>query len=391
MRSLSTRLSHSLGSLISALVLFLILSCAAPEVRDAGLGPDPSEPVVVLVSPDSATIGVNEPLQIQAQGRNANGEAIPVESDWEATGGVVTVNGVFSSAVAGTFVVRAKWKNNPTKRDSSIVRVTSSGPTLTAVTVTPATASVAAGTTRQFSAIGQMSDGSTTPVSVIWSANGGTITTNGLYTAGGNAGSFRVIATQQLSALADTSTVTVTAPVLTQLTVSPANTTVLTGGTQQFSVSGQLSDGSSTTPQVTYSATGGTITAGGLYTAGSTTGTFRVIATEQGGTLADTATVNITRPGGDSQAGHPDSGYARTSSRARLSSSRLRGQMSDGSTIVPAVTYSATGGTITAAGGTPPAAPPAASGSSPPSRAAPWRTPAPSPSPCLRRCSPRSS
>jgi hypothetical protein len=55
-----------------------------------------------------------------------------------------------------------------------------------------------------------------------------------------------------------------------------------------------MSDGSTVTPAVTYAATGGTISAGGLYTAGTTAGTFRVIATQQGGSLADTAAVTIT-------------------------------------------------------------------------------------------------
>ena len=83
-------------------------------------------------------------------------------------------------------------------------------------------------------------------------------------------------------------------PTLTQVILTPATASVQTGGTQQFAVSGKLSDGSTTTPAVTYSATGGTITTGGLYTAGSSTGTFRVIAVQQGGTLADTAAVTLT-------------------------------------------------------------------------------------------------
>ena len=45
---------------------------------------------------------------------------------------------------------------------------------------------------------------------------------------------------------------------------------------------------------VTWSATGGTITAGGLYTAGAAAGTFRVIATREGDTPADTSTVTVT-------------------------------------------------------------------------------------------------
>jgi hypothetical protein len=53
-----------------------------------------------------------------------------------------------------------------------------------------------------------------------------------------------------------------------------------------------MSDGSTSAVSVTYTATGGTITSGGLYTAGANTGTFSVVATEAGG-LADTASVTI--------------------------------------------------------------------------------------------------
>jgi hypothetical protein len=44
---------------------------------------------------------------------------------------------------------------------------------------------------------------------------------------------------------------------------------------------------------VTYTATGGAITAGGVYTAGATAGAFRVIAALTGGSLADTSAVTI--------------------------------------------------------------------------------------------------
>src|SRR5512135_2475570 len=83
-------------------------------------------------------------------------------------------------------------------------------------------------------------------------------------------------------------------PTLTHLTLGPSSTTLAPGGTQQFSVTGTWSDGGSRAPQVTYSAGGGTITTGGLYTAGATPGAYQVVAVQQGGTLADTADVTIT-------------------------------------------------------------------------------------------------
>ena len=60
--------------------------------------------------------------------------------------------------------------------------------------------------------------------------------------------------------------------------------------------------------RVTYSATGGTISSGGLYTAGSTAGTFRVIAVQQGGTLADTARRDPDDGPAGAPGGHPDAG-----------------------------------------------------------------------------------
>ena len=85
-----------------------------------------------------------------------------------------------------------------------------------------------------------------------------------------------------------------TAPTLTQMALTPPTASVQTGGTQSFSVSGVWSNSATTAPTVTFTATGGTISATGMYTAGSTAGTFRVIATQQGGTLADTSMVTIT-------------------------------------------------------------------------------------------------
>ncbi len=171
---------------------------------------------------------------------------------------------------------------------------------------------------------GVWSDGSTTAPAVTYSATGGTITSGGLYTAGSTAGSFRVIAVQQGGTLADTAAVTVTVPppTLTQVILNPSTATLQTAGTQQFVVSGVWSDGGTTAPAVTYSATGGTITSGGLYTAGSSTGTFRVIATQQGGTLADTAAVTVTAPPPTLTQVILDSVHASAWRRAAPSSSR---------------------------------------------------------------------
>jgi hypothetical protein len=69
------------------------------------------------------------------------------------------------------------------------------------------------------------------------------------------------------------------------VTVSPASATLQTGGTQQFT------DTDSAGLSVTWSATGGTISNTGLYTAGTTTGTFTVTAKD---TNNNTGTASVT-------------------------------------------------------------------------------------------------
>lgn len=87
---------------------------------------------------------------------------------------------------------------------------------------------------------------------------------------------------------------------LAQLVLSPSAIFLAPSGTVQFSVSGTLSNGSSTVPNVTYSATHGSITTGGFFNAGGTLGTDTVIATQLGGVTgsppccADTSVVTVT-------------------------------------------------------------------------------------------------
>ena len=77
------------------------------------------------------------------------------------------------------------------------------------------------------------------------------------------------------------------------LTPNTANATP--GQAVQFSTTGRLCDGSSTSPQVQYSASGGTVSPAGSFTA-SGPGTYRVVARTLNGKLADTSTVTVAAP-----------------------------------------------------------------------------------------------
>jgi parallel beta-helix repeat protein len=99
-------------------------------------------------------------------------------------------------------------------------------------------------------------------------------------------------------------------PRLTQLELTPSQASLQTGGTQQFAATGKMSDGSSVAINVIYTATGGTVTSAGRYTAGQAAGTYRVIATQSGGSLADTSKVTITASATPPVSSGPCSGIA---------------------------------------------------------------------------------
>jgi hypothetical protein len=162
------------------------------------------------------------------------------------------------------------------------------------IAIDPASASLAPGGARQFRAVARSSDGTTSPVAATWSATGGTVTADGLYTAGQAAGAWQVVA--RSGTLADTAEVTVAGlttagRTLVALAVAPGAVTLAPGAAQSFTVAARWSDGATDAPPVTWSATGGTVGAAGAYVAGSATGAFRVVAAS--GAVADTAEVTI--------------------------------------------------------------------------------------------------
>ena len=85
-------------------------------------------------------------------------------------------------------------------------------------------------------------------------------------------------------------------PTITGLTVSPTGATLDSSDTQRFTAAAQMSDGSTATVSVSWSATGGTVSTAGLYTAGSTAGSFQVTATEPGSGLTATALITVQAP-----------------------------------------------------------------------------------------------
>jgi hypothetical protein len=185
--------------------------------------------------------------------------------------------------------VRATSVADPTKSAAATVTVTV--PVVVSVSIAPTTASLITGATQQFTAT--VTGSSNTAVT--WTATGGTVSTTGLYTAPGTAGTFTVTATSVADPTQSAAaTVTVTVPVVVSVSISPTTAALITGATQQFTAT---VTGSSNTA-VTWSATGGTVSSTGLYTAPGTAGTFTVTATSVADpTKSASARVTVSNPG----------------------------------------------------------------------------------------------
>ena len=122
--------------------------------------------------------------------------------------------------------------------------------TLVSLAVTPPSPTVQAGTAFQFTAVGTYSDGSQRffTASALWSTTDGSIATIS-NTAGSNGrataltpGLTTIAAT--FNGVSGTATLTVTAPPLVSIAVTPANPTIQSGATQQFVATGTYADNS---------------------------------------------------------------------------------------------------------------------------------------------------
>jgi hypothetical protein len=126
-----------------------------------------------------------------------------------------------------------------------------SGVSLNSITVTPNPASVPAGLAQQFTATGNYSDSSTKDLttSVTWSSSDPTTApisntpgSQGLATGIKPGGPLTISAA--MNGFTGSASLTVTAPVLQTMGVSPASVSVAAGLTQQFTATGHFSDGS---------------------------------------------------------------------------------------------------------------------------------------------------
>lgn len=172
----------------------------------------------------------------------------------------------------------------------------SSAPTLKSISVTPATASVAAGLTQQFKATGTYSNNSTQDLTATatWMSSISSVTVTGGLATTSVAGSATITAT--MNGVSGTAALTVTAPTLQSIAVTPSNDIVPVGTLTQFTATGTYSDQSTqdltaTATWASSNTTEATIAPGGLATALTINATPTTISATSGGV---TGTTNLT-------------------------------------------------------------------------------------------------
>jgi hypothetical protein len=306
------------------------------------------------VSPSSASLRVGQTLPVVATLTTSTGDELSMASAILQTGNtsVATVSpdrllvGMNSGATQLTVSAYGISRQVPVTVSSS-----QAAPTLSAIGISPKSAQATVGGSVQFAASALWTDGSATLPALSWSApQGGTISASGVYSAPSVAGTYRVIVSANGGSLLDTALIAVaaSAPSVTSFVLSPGTASVNIGATQQFSTATTWSDGQSRASSVTYTATGGTITVGGMYTAGQVAGTFAVIASCACGT-ADTTLVAVTSAARLSWLAISPGSVAVAAGGSYQFVTTAR--WSTGATALPPVTYTATGGTINATTG----------------------------------------
>ncbi len=223
----------------------------------------PATLVSIAVTPTNPSIADGTTTQFTATGTFSDNttQDLTTQVTWSSSStNIATVsnstgsNGLATAAATGSATITATSGGTT---GSTTVTVTPA--TLVSIAVTPANPSIALGTTKQFTATGSYSDGTTQNLTtqVTWSSSATAVATisnaagsNGLVTSVAP-GSTTISATS--GSISGSATLTVTPATLVSLAVTPANPSISQGATKQFTATGTYSDG--TTQNLTTAVT----------------------------------------------------------------------------------------------------------------------------------------
>ena len=253
--------------------------------------------VSVVAKPSSLTMGESANCDAAVSGSGNYSSAV----SWTATGGTITQSGIFTPSGPGSGTCTAYSTQDTTKFGTAIIN-TASVPlsaivTGVSVTATPSSINMAQTSTCSANVIGTSSYSD----AVTWSATGGTITSGGVFIPSGvGTGTCTATSAQDSTKSATASIGISAAPISVTVTgiaviANPSSINTSQTATCLANVSGT----GAFSKNVTWSATGGTITSSGVFTpSGVGTGTCTATSAQSGySNVSGQATINVTGSG----------------------------------------------------------------------------------------------
>ena len=285
---------------ISALLFSVALASCSNVSSNKNQPPAPAATLSALqVTPASVSLATHASQQFHATGLFSDGSTQDLTSSvtWlSSDSGVATIStgGMATAVTTGVTNVTAK---SGTLQASATLAVNNASVGLTSLALSPVVSTLAVHTTQQLTATGAYTDGSSRDLTsnVTWSSSStaaATVDVNGLVT-GVAAGTTSITAT--LNGITQSMTVTITAPTITSISVTPEGFTVPIGISQQFVATAVYSDGSSQDLVSGVTWTSSLLSAATIDANGSATtlaaGTTTITATV--GSLTDSTTLTV--------------------------------------------------------------------------------------------------
>ena len=243
------------------LLLFLLLGLTLLTACGGGSGggggqnaPAPSNVVTptlqsIRVSPGSVSIAVGGTQQFTATGSFSDGSSKDLSSSaqWSSSDTAiasVSSSGLASGVAVGVVTIKAV---SGAIQGTATLTVTNAGTNLVSIAVSPSGPTIPVNTTQQFSATGNYSDGSSRDLTLLVSW-GSSVSSVATIDANGNAtgmasGTSTISAT--LGSITDSTGLTVSAPTISSIVVTPGDLTVGIGIAQQYTATAIYTNGSS--------------------------------------------------------------------------------------------------------------------------------------------------
>jgi len=284
---------------ISALLFSVALVSCSNVTSNKNQSPAPATLNTLQVTPASVSLATHASQQFHATGLFSDGSTQDLTSTvtwFSSDSGVATIStgGMATAVTTGLTNVTAK---SGAMQASATLAVNNASVGLTSITLSPLVSTLAVHTTQQLTATGTYSDGSSRDLTsnVTWSSSStaaATVDLNGLV-SGVAAGTTSITAT--LNGITQSMTLTITAPTITSISITPEGFTVPIGISQQFVATAVYSDGSSQDLVSGVTWTSSLLSAATIDANGSATtlaaGTTTITATV--GSLTDSTTLTI--------------------------------------------------------------------------------------------------